>query len=94
MQTCHALFPLGKVIASHDVYEQHSPMDIGLDLLLQRHVLGDWGMVSDAIRYQNNRTLRGKGMFVSLYRCQYHWIKIVTTGHSTTISVVEQDDDA
>lgn len=94
MQTCHALFPLGRVIASHDVYEQHSQMDIGLDLLLQRHVLGDWGMVSDEIRYQNNRTLRGKGMFISLFPCQHHWVKIVTTQQSTSISIVEADDEA
>lgn len=89
MQTTQALFPLGQIMASDDVYAHHTQMDINLGLLLRRHVLGDWGQVSDTIRYQNNRTLRGHGMFISLYPCQHHFIKIVTTQKSTAISVVE-----
>lgn len=89
MQTIQALFPLGNIIASDDVYAHHTQMDINLGLLLQRHVRGDWGAVSDEVRYQNNRTLRSRGMFISLYPCQHHLIKIVTTKRSTSISIVE-----
>lgn len=89
MEKCDALFQLGKIVATADVYDQHTGQDVNLGVLLQRHVLGDWGNVPDDIRYQNNRVLRSQGMLISRYACQHHIIQIVTHRQLTTISVLD-----
>lgn len=95
MQKCRALFHLGQVITAADVCERHGRSDVNIGLLLQRHVLGDWGSVPDAVRYQNNRALRASGMMTSEYDCHDHMIRIVTNASQqyTSISVRDRDEE-
>lgn len=91
MQTCHALFHLGKIVASADIFNLSGADSVDLSLLLDRHVLGDWGRVSEQVLYRNHRALRQKDAFMSVYDYDHYAIRIVTNAQQncTTISLID-----
>jgi hypothetical protein len=85
------LFDLGKVVATPNAL-QHISME---DILkcLQRHQVGDWGVVDAEDWHANNRALQKGGRLFSVYNSPHDvpfWI-ITEADHSVTTILLPED---
>jgi hypothetical protein len=62
------MFPLGHITISGPALEALQAAGISPDSILQRHVLGDWGEMTDSDRRANELALEMGGRLLSAYR--------------------------
>lgn len=76
------LFELGKVVVSQAALDAIRDSGELPEDYLNRHVFGDWGMIFDEQRAQNQQALASGGKIVSAYR----------TGNGVKIWVITESD--
>ena len=57
-KTLNALFPLGQIVATPGALSALGGEGINSDALLQRHVTGDWGELSEEDRRENELSIK------------------------------------
>lgn len=63
-----SLFDLGRVVATPAVLEALHELGVSPDDLLQRHLLGDWGDLSDSDKQANDAALTEGERIFSCYQ--------------------------
>ena len=61
------LFELGRVVATTDAIEAMTENNIDVSDLLIRHVGGDWGMLSNEDRMENEQSVKNGWRILSSY---------------------------
>ena len=71
-----ALFPLGQVVATPGALSALGGEGIGSEALLQRHVTGDWGELSEEDRRENELSVREGFRILSSYKLPRTGVKL------------------
>jgi hypothetical protein len=71
-----ALFTLGQVVATPGALRALGGEGIGPEALLQRHVTGDWGELSEEDRLENELSVREGLRILSSYKLPRTGVKI------------------
>ncbi len=61
------MFPLGQIRITTGALEALGQLNISADSIIQRHVLGDWGDISDAEKKSNDLAVEMGGRILSVY---------------------------
>jgi hypothetical protein len=85
-----ALFPLGQIVASHDVAHL---TDQERKTVLDRHRAGDWGDVPDELREQNARALTSGGALYSAYQLASGRVVLIQTEGDRRSSLMRLADE-
>lgn len=62
-----ALFPLGQVVATPGALDALGAEEIGAELLLHRHISGDWGEVGEDDKRENEASVKESWRILSAY---------------------------
>jgi hypothetical protein len=74
--TRHALFTLGQIVATPGALSALGGEGVGADGLLQRHITGDWGELSEGDRCENERSVKEGFRILSSYVLPRTGVKI------------------
>jgi hypothetical protein len=61
------MFPLGRIRITNGALEALGQSNISADSIIQRHVLGDWGDISDEEKQSNDLAVEMGGRISSTY---------------------------
>jgi hypothetical protein len=84
----NTMFPLGQIAITPTALEALQQANISPESILQRHVLGDWGDVTDSDRKTNELALEMGGRLLSAYnlpRATTVWVTTEPDRSTTTI---------
>ncbi len=82
------MFPLGQIAITPGALEALEQSNISAASFIQRHVLGDWGDVTDSDKESNNLALEMGGRILSAYSLPDHtkiWVTTEPDRSTTTI---------
>ena len=88
------LFELGRVVATTDAVEAMAENNINISELLIRHVGGDWGILSDDDRLENEQSVKNGWRILSSYTINKNGDKvwIITEADRTSTCVLLPKD--
>ena len=82
------LFPLGRTVATPGVFAHCAKHEVDLQLLIARHIRGDWGDMDDNDRGANECALREGERLLSVFTVAEQKIYIITEGDRTITSII------
>ena len=82
------LFPLGRTVATPGVFAHCAKHEVDLQLLIARHMHGDWGDMDDTDCEANARALKDGERLLSVYTVAEQTIYIITEGDRTITSII------
>lgn len=85
-------FPLGMVVATPGALDVLSRLDLAPIDLIERHVVGDWGDVSDNDAAANNDAVKGGDRIHSVYCYSGHRLWVITEADRSVTTVRLPDD--
>jgi len=71
-----ALFPLGQIVATPGALSALGDEGIGSEGLLQRHVTGDWGELSEDDRRENELSVKEEFRILSAFKLPRTGVKL------------------
>jgi hypothetical protein len=92
--TRQSLFSLGQVVATPGALSALGGEGINSDALLQRHVTGDWGELSEDDRRENELSIKEGFRILSVYKLPRTGAKIwiITEGDRSATTLLLPDE--
>ena len=89
-----ALFPLGQIVATPGALSALGHEGIGSEAILQRHVTGDWGELSDDDRRENELSIKEGFRILSAYKLARTGVKlwIITEADRSATTLLLPDE--
>ncbi len=82
------MFPLGHIAITPTALEELQQANISPDSILQRHVLGDWGDLTDGDKKTNELAIEMGGRILSAYKLPHGITVWVTTEPDRTTTTI------
>lgn len=87
------LFHPGKLLVSHAVFDALRANGVPVISIVLRHIAGDWGIVSEDDKRQNDLSIAAGLRLVSIYRLPDHTRIVVITEWDRSNTTIERLDD-
>jgi hypothetical protein len=90
----NALFPLGQIVATPGALSALGGEGINSDAMLQRHVTGNWGELSEDDRRENELSIKEGFRILSAYRLPRTGVKlwIITEADRSVTTLLLPDE--
>src|SRR4051794_41117106 len=86
-----ALFALGQIVATPGAFQLMKLSNIDGLALLQRHVTGDWGVLDEADKQENELSVRKGFRILSAYSQGDHELWVITEADRSVTTILKPD---